>query len=111
MRLDPLDPSLPLVVGEGIETSASAGRLIGAPVWAALSAGNLARGLVLPPEVRRVVIALDPDTPGERAARDAAARWAAEGRTVQLARPAGPRDFNDLLQARAGRPAPEVVHG
>ncbi len=108
VRLDPLDPELPLVVGEGIETSASAGRLIGAPAWAALSAGNLARGLILPPEVRRVVVALDPDPQGERAARDAAARWAAEGRTVQLARPAGPGDFNDTLAALA---AGEAAHG
>jgi putative DNA primase/helicase len=101
VRLAPLDPALPLVVGEGIETAASAGRLIGAPAWTALSAGNLARGLVLPSEVRAVVVALDPDPPGERAAHDAAARWAAEGRTVQLARPAGPGDFNDTLAALA----------
>jgi hypothetical protein len=39
VRLDPLAPEL--VVGEGVESSASAGRLLGLPAWAALSAGNL----------------------------------------------------------------------
>ncbi len=108
VRFDGYDPDRPLVIGEGLETSASAGRLIGAPAWAALSAGNLARALVLPPDIRRVVIALDPDLSGERAARDAAQRWAAEGRTVQLARPAGPGDFNDTLAALA---VGEAAHG
>lgn len=101
IRLDPVAPEL--VIGEGIETSASAGRLLGLPAWAAISAGNLARGLVLPVEVRAVVIAADADEPGERAAREAALRWQREGRKVRVARPdqAG-RDFNDVLRARAG---------
>ena len=99
VRLDSVAPEL--VVGEGIETAASAGRLLGRPAWAAISAGNLERGLVLPPEVRRVVVALDPDGPGERAARAAAARWLAEGRAVRIARPVGPGDFNDVLAADA----------
>jgi len=42
IRLDPLAPEL--VVGEGIESAASAGRLLALPAWSALSAGNLARG-------------------------------------------------------------------
>ena len=97
IRLDPVAPAM--VIGEGIETSASAGRLIRLPAWAAVSAGNLARGLVLPPEVRSVVIAADADEAGERAARDAALRWARDGRRVRIARPdqAG-RDFNDVLR-------------
>lgn len=106
VRLDPVAPEL--VVGEGVETAASAGRLLGLPAWAATSAGNLATGLVLPPDVRRVVVALDPDGPGERAARAAAARWAAERRAVQIARPIGPGDFNDVLAADAAEGA---IHG
>ncbi len=104
VRLAPLDPARPLVIGEGIETAASAGRLAGCPAWAALSAGNLARGLSLPLEARRVVVAVDPDGPGERAAAEAARRWQGEGRTVALARPDGAGDFNDVL-------AREVTHG
>jgi hypothetical protein len=74
--------------------------LLGLPAWAAISAGNLGGGLLLPPEVRCVVIAADPDDPGRQAARDAWPRWTAEGREVRVALPDGSGDFNDLLQAR-----------
>lgn len=91
-----------LVIGEGIETSASAGALLGLPSWAALNAGNLSRGAMLPHEVRSVVIAADADIEGERAAVAAALRWNAEGRKARIARPNSTgRDFNDLLMARA----------
>jgi phage/plasmid primase-like uncharacterized protein len=98
IRLDPEAPEI--VIGEGIESSASAGRLLQLPAWAALSAGNMARGLILPPEVRAVVIAADADEAGRSAADAAAERWRAEGRHVRIARPDSPgRDFNDLLCA------------
>jgi putative DNA primase/helicase len=99
VRLDDIAPEM--VIGEGIESSASAGLLMGLPAWAAISAGNLARGLVLPPEVCSVVIASDPDPEGERAAVAAVLRWRAEGRTVRIARPTGDGDFNDVLRNRA----------
>jgi phage/plasmid primase-like uncharacterized protein len=98
IRLDPLAPEL--LIGEGIESSASAGRMLGLPAWSALSAGNLARGLVLPPEVRAVVIAADPDEAGQDAACDAWHRWTAEGRRVRIATPNGSADFNDVLRSR-----------
>jgi hypothetical protein len=100
IRLAEADAAGAVVVGEGLETAASAGRLIGLPAWAAISAGNLARGLILPPTIRRVVIAVDPDPPGEAAAQEAADRWRRSGLAVQLARPTGHGDFNDLLRAR-----------
>ena len=90
------------MVGEGIETAASAGMMMDAPAWAAISAGNLAAGLVLPAEVRHVIIAADPDGPGEQAAQQAARRWMHEGRRVKIARATGPGDFNDQLQRDAG---------
>ena len=100
VRLDPGAPEL--VVGEGIEFSASAGRLVGCPAWAAMSAGNLARGLISA-EVRTAVIAADRDEAGERAARDAALRWSREGRRLRIARPdAGGADFNDVLLLSLG---------
>jgi putative DNA primase/helicase len=96
IRLHPVAPEI--VIGEGIETSASAGRLLGLPAWAAISAGNLAKTLILPPEVRSVMIAADPDPPGMRAANAAAERWRAEGRRVHIATPNKPGcDFNNLL--------------
>lgn len=87
----------PLVIGEGIETAAAAGLLMDAPAWAAISAGNLGKGLLLPLQVRNVIIAADPDQAGETAAREAALRWSAEGRQVKIARPRGAGDFADLL--------------
>lgn len=105
IRLHPAAPEI--VIGEGIETSASAGLLLGLPAWAAISAGNMAKGLVLPPEVRSVTIAADDDgvntqgrNPGIEAAEEAAARWQAEGRVVRVIKPNTPgQDFNDILQA------------
>jgi putative DNA primase/helicase len=99
IRLHEVAPEL--VIGEGIESSASAGVLLDLPAWAAVNAGNLARGLALPSEVRRLVVAADPDPEGERAAVSAALRWRAEGRSVRIARPTGAGDFNDLLRKRA----------
>lgn len=88
-----------IVVGEGIETSASAGLLLGLPAFAAVSCNNLAAGLVLPPGVSAVTIAADNDRHGYQAAEAAAARWSAEGRRVRIARPDEPGvDFNDLLR-------------
>ena len=99
IRLSKLDSHSALVVGEGIETAASAGLSLGGlPAWAALSAGNLAK-LTLPPLIAHVIIAVDPDHVGKRAAMRAARRWRLEGRKVQLAIPDGTGDFNDLLCA------------
>ena len=109
VRIDPAAPAL--VIGEGIETAASAGLLLRRPAWAAISAGNLGAGLVLPPEVRDVVIAADPDPAGQVAAAAASVRWRAEGRRVCVATPDRPRqDFNDLLLSRVQHPA-GVAHG
>lgn len=101
IRLMPIVSGRPLVIGEGIESSASAGLLMGLPAWAAVSAGNLAKGVKLPPEARNVVIAADPDRAGRAAGRDAWLRWKAEGRQVQIATPdLEGVDFNDLLMSR-----------
>ena len=87
-----------LVIAEGIETAASAGRLLSLPAWAAISANNLAQGLILPAGVWAVVIAADADEAGERAAQSAAIRWLCEGRRVRIGRPARKgHDFNDIL--------------
>ena len=98
----------PLVLGEGIETSLSAGLLTGLPAWAALSAGNMAR-VPLPDHVRAVWIASDHDAAGQRAAWQAADAFMAQGRAVRVLAPDAPgEDFNDIVQRRAAR---GVAHG
>jgi putative DNA primase/helicase len=92
-----------LAVGEGIETTLSVAVACAIPGWAALSAGGI-RSLVLSREATRVIICADHDASGvgERAAREVAARFLAEGRCVRIAMP--PRsgsDFNDLLTGHA----------
>jgi hypothetical protein len=100
VHLDPVAEHI--VVGEGIETSASAGFLIGLPAWSAIACGNLGHRLVLPQEVRSVTIACDHDADGINAAEAAARRWRREGRTVRIATPDKPySDFNDLLMERS----------
>jgi putative DNA primase/helicase len=99
-----------LAVGEGIESTLSVAAACAIPAWAALSAGGI-RSLVLPREATQVIICADHDASGvgERAARDAAARWLAEGRRVKLALP--PRagiDFNDILRGVASAPTEEA---
>jgi hypothetical protein len=76
---------------------------MGFPAWTAIAAGNMARGLVLPPKARHVVIAADPDEAGQCAARDAWLRWNEEGSSVRIATPDEPGDFNDLLMAHEAR--------
>jgi phage/plasmid primase-like uncharacterized protein len=108
IRLADPEPGKPLVIAEGIETAASAGLILGAPAWAAISAGNMSR-IDLPPAVVEVLVAADADPVGQREAERAAQRWAAEGRRVRIATPdAAGLDFNNLLMRRRG--APEVAH-
>jgi putative DNA primase/helicase len=109
VRLAEPEANKPLVIGEGLETSAAAALILGAPAWAAISASNLNR-IKLPPAVTEVVVAADNDPVGRREAELAARRWQAEGRRVRVAVPdAEGADFADLLLQR--RRAPEVAHG
>jgi hypothetical protein len=97
--LEPADPAMPLIIGEGIETVSSAMQIAGLPGAAALSATNLAK--IDPPECTEVIIAADADKAGMEAAEKLAARLAAAGRRVRIAVPttAG-NDWNDELIAR-----------
>jgi phage/plasmid primase-like uncharacterized protein len=90
-----------LLVGEGFESAASAGALLGIPAWAAMDDYNLAI-LPLPAAVRQITIAADHDAAGLAAAEAAAARWEVEGRGVSIVRPIRVGfDFNDVLQGVA----------
>ncbi len=92
VRLAPAGPEL--ILSEGLETGLSVQQATGLPVWATLSTASL-RSVILPPEVKTVIIAADADEPGEEAAQKAAKRFLAEGRTVKIARPPQGMDFND----------------
>lgn len=92
-----------LVVGEGIESTASllCGLLdVPATAWAALSTSGLRR-LRLPLQPGRLSIAQDGDPPGRAAALDLATRAAALGWKVSLLDPGDGNDFNDLLTGKA----------
>jgi putative DNA primase/helicase len=104
IRLAPANDVDWLIFGEGIETTASVMQATGLPGWAAGWDGGIER-LVLPAQVRRVLIAADHDKngAGERAARRAAQRWLAEGRRVRIAMPPNPgTDFNDFVKGGGG---------
>ena len=81
---------------------ASAGLAAGLAGMGGTLRRQLAKGLALPPEARRVVIAADPDDAGRKAARDAWIRWRPKGGRCELHVPDGVGDFNDLLMAREG---------
>lgn len=95
-------PAETMVIGEGIETTASAMKLLGLPGWAAISAPNLA-DVILSDRTREVVIAADNDADGvgERMALAAAQRFKREGRRARVVRPTCHGDFNDLLLRRS----------
>jgi len=99
VRLAPASDTV--AVSEGIESGLSYQEATGTPTWAALSASGI-RLLILPEQIRNVIIACDPDPVGIMAARAAAKRWLAEGRRVSICRPPLGRDFNDLAREALG---------
>jgi hypothetical protein len=108
VRLCRWRPGVPLVIGEGIETSLAAGLILGVPAWAALSARNLAR-VPFPNGLTHLLIAADADPPGQRGAWEAADGFTARGLRVEVLTPDADRtDFNDVLQRRLAR---DVTHG
>ena len=111
VRLAPAGPEL--IVGEGIESSFSVAQATGKPAWAALSTSGL-KAVVLPTEVRTIIVAADGDDPGEKAAQEAARRFVAEGRAAKIARPTRGQDFNDMLMQPENViafPGREAAHG
>ena len=108
VRLAEPEPGRPLLVGEGIESTAAAMDLLDLPAgamdlldlpagWAALGTSGL-RSIQLPPHVIDVVIAADRDAngAGQLAAADLAERLESEGRRVEIRAPCT-GDFADWL--------------
>lgn len=100
--LDQIVAADDVVIGEGLETTASACALLGLPGWCGIAAGNIRKSLILPADIKRVTIAVDRDPPGERAANAAGKRWRAEGREVRFFTPSRiGEDANDILRRHA----------
>lgn len=100
-------PAETLGLAEGIESSVAAHQLFNLPVWACLSAHGL-EVVQLPEMVRNVVVFADEDSltefAGQRAAFNAAARFAKEGRKVSVkVAPIPGTDWLDELNLRQGR--------
>jgi len=97
VRLAPV--AAKIAIAEGIETALSVMQIAQLPAWAALSTSGVI-AVVLPDEVREVVICADGDDPGRQAARTLAARLKREGRVVRIAEAPTGHDYNDHLRGR-----------
>ena len=103
VRLAPvLDDAV--LVGEGIESTAAAVKVLDWPGGACATLGTSGlRSVVLPESVRHVEIAADRDVEGEAAAAELAVRLRTEGRRVEVWMPdSRVCDFNDELMATGG---------
>jgi hypothetical protein len=91
-----------LCLAEGLETGL-AGMSIGLrPMWATGSTALMSKFPVLSGiECLNLIVDNDPNDAGERAAREAEARWRTAGREVRLLRSDAPGDLNDVLKEAA----------
>ena len=97
------DPEREFPVAEGLESLLSGLRISGVEAGVAALSELGIRRLLLPDEARRVRIYADHDEAGQglSAAREAARRWKAEGRTVAVSiSPIPGHDANDILMGR-----------
>jgi phage/plasmid primase-like uncharacterized protein len=110
IRLYPLEAGQPLALAEGIETALAVREATGWPVWATIAAPFM-KEVIVPPEVREILIAADHDRAGLEAAKALARRLLREGKRVRLAVP--PEEGADWLDvlvksgAAATRPKEE----
>jgi putative DNA primase/helicase len=112
IRLYPLEAGQPLALAEGIETALAVREVTGWPVWATIAA-EFMKEVVLPSEVKEVVVCADHDKAGLEAAHALARRLLREGRRVRIAvPPVEGADWLDVLVrvkggAGSGRPKEE----
>jgi putative DNA primase/helicase len=92
------DKTKPLLVGEGVESVASACQITGLPGIAALSSTNLPT--IIPPPAPELITVGDNDKAGREGAQQAAEVWTQSGRVVRTAMPGDPEekaDWNNVL--------------
>ena len=100
-----LDKTKPLLVGEGVESVASACQITGLPGIAALSSTNLPT--ITPPPAPELITVGDNDKAGREGAEQAADVWTQSGRVVRTAIPGDPEekaDWNNVLVEDYGSP-------
>jgi putative DNA primase/helicase len=113
IRLFPLEAGQPLALAEGIETALAVREVTGWPVWATIAALFM-KEVVVPHEVKEVVVAADHDPAGIDAAHALARKLLQGGKRVRMAVP--PEEGDDWLDvlvksgAGSGRPK-EEEHG
>ncbi len=103
VRLHEVNAKGELAIGEGIETMLAATQISGVPGWSALSAVGVA-GMVFPETVKALVIAVDRDQVGQRAADNLQMKLRRQGSKIAVVQvfPAdGCKDFNDHLRITA----------
>lgn len=89
-----------MIVTEGLEDGLTLMQALTRSVWVAAGTSMLP-AMAFPQIVREIVIGADGDEPGETAAREAAAKFAATGRAVRIMLPTPPhKDFNAELMDR-----------
>ena len=97
MRLYPLEEGQPLALAEGIETALAVREVTGWPVWATIAAPFM-KEVIVPGEVKEVLIAADHDRAGIDAAHALARKLLREGKRVRLAvPPVEGEDWLDVL--------------
>ncbi len=89
-----------LAIGEGVETMLTAQHMLGVPSWAALTADNLSRFTAVQ-SVRRLIVVIDNDLAGARAAQALRNRARASLRVETTSAPEGFNDLNDWARANA----------
>ena len=97
-------PVAKIALAEGIESAMSFTQLTKIPCWAGLG-GNL-DGVVLLPQFKEVVLAVDGDDAGDEYARKLGPRLAREGRKVRIAQPHAGRTGTTYYE---GNPMAKVV--
>lgn len=114
-RLFPIGEDGRLALSEGIETAIAVHRMTGLAVWACISAGGL-KNVVLPDNVREVLIYGDNDLPdeknrnaGKESAYLLAAKLLAIGKAVKvLLPPVAGMDWLDVLNSDLNRAIPDA---
>ncbi len=89
---------------EGVEDGLALMQMMGEPAWAVLGTSGF-KNVVLPENIRTVILAPDGDDAGQAVIRETAARLAGQGREVRAAKLPPGRDWCDVLdtyEERAG---------